>query len=247
MIGKKVRAKHIFKDDNRTVISALDFGAFMGSVKGLENPREIVTKVISGGADALIMAPGFAKATWDIFGGKAGLILRVTGGCSKFNKDSSHHILTTSVKEACMLGADAVCNMVFVGSSHEQQMFQTMQVLSEECYKYGLLLLTELLPGDSNKAYDSEWIDLCVRLGYEYGADVIKTYYTKENYKSIAGNCPVPVVMAGGPKGSDIFEDVRNAINEGASGVAIGRNIFQSDSPQNTVSEIGKLVHGGLI
>jgi DhnA family fructose-bisphosphate aldolase class Ia len=76
MIGKNIRLKHIFKDDNRTVVSALDYGAFVGTVKGLDKPRDIVQKVVSGGADALIMTPGFARATWDIFAGKAGLILR---------------------------------------------------------------------------------------------------------------------------------------------------------------------------
>lgn len=243
MIGKNVRLKHIFKDDNKAVISALDFGAFVGTVKGLENPRDIVTKVINGGADALIMTPGFAKATWDIFAGKAGLILRVTGGCSKFNTANSQHTLTTSVKEACSLGADAVCNMVFIGDKNEQSMFETMQILGEECYKYGLVLFTELLPGDINKLYDYEWIDSCVRLGYEYGADAIKTYYTNENYESIVRNCPVPVVMAGGPKDTNVYVNIKNAISKGASGVAIGRNIFQSENPEETVREIIELVH----
>jgi len=210
MIGKGIRLKHIFKDDNKTVISALDFGSFVGTVKGIENPRDIVSKVVNGGADALIMTEGFAKATWDIFGGKSGLIMRVTGGCSKFNKSSSLHTLVTSVKEACMLGADAVCNMIFLSDSNEQRMFEIMQTLSEECYKYGLVLFTELLPGDFNKSYDYEWIDSCVRLGYEYGADAIKTYYSNENYRSIVKNCPVPVVMAGGSKDVNIFTNIKN-------------------------------------
>lgn len=243
MIGKNIRLKHIFKDDNRTVISALDFGAFVGTVKGLENPRDIVTKVVHGGADALIMTPGFARATWDIFAGKTGLILRVTGGCSKFNTENSLNILTTSVKEACLLGADAVCNMIFIGDKNEQKMFETMQTLGEECYKYGLVLFTELLPGDFNKSFDHDWIDSCVRLGYEFGADAIKTYYTNDNYESIVKNCPVPVVMAGGPKDTNVFTNIKNAISKGASGVAVGRNIFQSADPEKTVREIAGLVH----
>lgn len=247
MIGKKIRLKHIFKDDNKAVISALDFGAFAGTVKGLDKPRDIVQKVVDGGADAIIMNPGFAKATWDIFGDKAGLILRVTGGCSKFNTSSSLHTLTTSVREACILGADAVCNMVFVGDKHEQEMFETMQVLSEECYKYGLVLFTELLPSNFEKSYDYEWIDSCVRLGFEYGADVIKTYYSNDNYEEIVRNCPVPVVMAGGAKDKSIYTIIENAMDKGASGVAIGRNIFQSEDPKLTVGEIVKLVHGNKI
>lgn len=245
MIGKAIRMKRIFKDDNKAVISALDFGSFVGTVKGLEQPRTIVKKIVDGGADAFIMTPGFARATHDIFAGKAGLIMRVTGGCSKFNTSSGLHTLTTSVQEANLLGADAVCNMVFVGHEEEQRMFEIMQGLSEECHKYGLLLFAELLPSDFNKSYDSEWIDLCVRLGYEYGADVIKTYYTPDNYSEIVKNCPVPVVMAGGPKDCSIYDNVKRAITEGASGVAIGRNIFQSEDPTKTVSELVNIVHGG--
>jgi len=243
MIGKKIRLRHIFKEDNKTVISALDYGAFMGSVKGLKKPREIVEKVIEGGADALIMTPGFVKATWDIFGGRAGLILRVTGGCSKFNISDSTHILTSSVKEACILGADAVCNMVFIGHENEQKMFENMQILGEECYKYGMVLFTELLPGNWDKSFDPEWIDICVRMGFEYGADVVKTYYTKEGYEDIVRNCPVPVVMAGGPKDVNVLDCVKNAIKKGASGVAIGRNIFQSEEPKKTIQESVKIVH----
>ncbi|HBT16913.1 MAG TPA: fructose-bisphosphate aldolase, partial [Firmicutes bacterium] len=76
MIGKAIRMKRIFKDDNKAVISALDFGAFVGTVKGIEKPRSIVKKIVDGGADALLMTPGFAKATHDLFAGKAGLIMR---------------------------------------------------------------------------------------------------------------------------------------------------------------------------
>jgi class I fructose-bisphosphate aldolase/fructose-bisphosphate aldolase/2-amino-3,7-dideoxy-D-threo-hept-6-ulosonate synthase len=209
----------------------------------LDKPRNIVQEVVNGGADALIMTPGFARATWDIFAGKAGLILRVTGGKSKFNNENIMHTLTTSVKEACLLGADAVCNMIFLGDKDEQKMFEIMQVLGEQCYKYGLVLFTELLPGNFEKSFDHDWIDSCVRLGFEYGADVIKTYYTNENYEDIVNSCPVPVVMAGGPKDTNIYTMIENAINKGASGVAIGRNIFQSENPSKTVSEIVKFVH----
>jgi len=244
MIGKAIRMRRIFKEDHKTVISALDFGAFAGTVKGIEKPRAIVEQVIKGGADALIMTPGFARATYDLFAGKAGLIMRVTGGCSTVSKSDGLHTLTASVAEANMLGADAVCNMIFVGHEREPRMFEIMQQLREDCLRYGLVLVAELLPADFSNSYDHDLIDLCVRLGYEHGADVIKTYYTPKNYHEIVSNCPVPVVMAGGPKDCGIYDSVTKAMRDGASGVAIGRNIFQSDDPAKTVADIVKIVHG---
>ncbi|MBQ8851320.1 MAG: hypothetical protein IJZ66_02605, partial [Oscillibacter sp.] len=125
MSGKEIRMRRIFKDDGKTVISALDMGMFSGTVPGLEDVRAITKTVVDAGADAIICGPGWAKATADIYGGKGGLILRITGGVTRHTKDSLNHTLTTTVEEAVALGADAVMNMVFVGDEsnpheHEQ-------------------------------------------------------------------------------------------------------------------------------
>jgi class I fructose-bisphosphate aldolase/fructose-bisphosphate aldolase/2-amino-3,7-dideoxy-D-threo-hept-6-ulosonate synthase len=243
MTGKNIRMRRIFKEDGKSVITALDFGAFFGSVHGLENPRKIVKEVVDGGADALIMTAGFARSTHDLFAGKAALILRVTGGTSKFGKRGMDHRMITTVQEAVALGADAIMNMIFVGSEHENEMFENMKDLSAECRKYGIVLFTELLPANFDQQFDRDWIDSCVRLGFEYGADAVKTYYPSEGYKEIIENCPIPVVMAGGPKNANMFDNVRNAISAGAAGVAIGRNIYESENPKTTVEELVRLVH----
>ena len=247
MSGKAIRMRRIFREDGKTVISALDFGAFNGGVAGLENPRDIVEKVINGGADALIMTPGFARATHDLFAGRAALIIRVTGGASKFGSRGLEHKLMVSVKEAVALGADAVMNMIFVGADNENEMFENMRCLSEECRKYGMVLFTELLPANFEHQFDREWIDSCVRMGFEYGADAIKTYIASEGYEEIVRNCPIPVVMAGGPKSNDMFDNVRIAMGSGAAGVAIGRNIYESANPRQTVENLVKLVHTGEV
>ncbi len=244
MTGKNIRMKRIYKDDGKAVISALDYAMYYGTVPGLENARNIVTKVVQGGADALIMSPGFAKATWDLYAGKAGLILRVTGGASKFSGQPLRHSLTTSVEEAVALGADAVMNMVFVGAEHEHDMLVAMKELSWECHKYGMVLFTELLPTNFEDICAPEWIDSCIRLGYEYGADAVKTYIARENYADMVSNCPVPVVMAGGPKTADPFDMVREAMKANAAGVAIGRNIYGTENPEETVRKIAAIVHG---
>lgn len=242
-MGKAVRLKRIFRDNGKTVISALDFGGFMGPVQGLENPRRIVKKVVDAGADAVIVHPGFARETHDIYGGKAGLILRITGGCSRYSPDGSFHTMTSSVEEAVCMGADAVCVMVIIGAQREHQMLENLGHIIIDAGKYGMPVVAELLP-DYEHSYDPEWVGVCARMGFEMGADVVKTYYCGPNYAEVIKNCPIPVVMAGGPKNTDIFNNIRNAMADGASGVAIGRNIFQADDPFEYTQKIISLVHG---
>lgn len=243
MSGKAIRLKRIFKDDGRTVISALDFGGFMGPVPGLEVPKDIAGKVVRGGADAVIVNPGFAREASEVYGGKVGLIMRITGGASKFSPDGSNHVLISSVGEAVRLGADAVCVMVIIGAQQEHAMLANLGRVVEEANRFGIPVVAELLP-EYEHSFDPEWVGVCARLGFELGADVIKTYYCGPEYAQVVANCPIPIVMAGGPKNSDIFMNIGGALQAGAAGVAIGRNIFQAPDPYEYTRKIVRLVHG---
>ncbi len=243
MSGKETRLKRIFKEDGKTVISALDFGGFMGPVPGLEDPKGIAAKVVAGGADAVIMNPGFAQETAAVYGGKAGLILRITGGASKFSPDGSNHVMTSSVEEAVRLGADAVCVMVIIGAKEEHAMLANLGRVVQDANRFGMPVVAELLP-EFEHSFDPEWVGVCARLGFELGADVIKTYYCGPEYKDVVANCPIPIVMAGGPKNADIFTNIKGALEAGAAGVAIGRNIFQAPDPLEYTQRIVELVHG---
>ncbi len=244
MTGKQIRMKRIFKEDGKCVISALDMGMFNGTVSGLENPRAITKIVVDAGADAIIVGPGWAKATWDLYANKAALILRVTGGVSRFSSDPGCHTLTTTVEEAVALGADAVMNMVFIGDPvNEHRQLEQMKELSLECHKYGMVLFTELLHANYDDQSDPEWIDACMRAGFEYGADAVKILYSRENYDKIIRTCPVPVVMAGGPKSADLYELVQNTIDAGGAGCAIGRNVYGSANPAEAIQKLVQIVH----
>lgn len=247
MSGKEIRMRRIFKDDGKTVISALDMGMFNGTVAGLEDVRAITKTVVEAGADAIIVGPGWAKATADIYGGKCGLILRVTGGVTRYTKNSLAHTLTTTVEEAVALGADAVMNMIFVGdecnpAEHEQ--LTLMKELSWECHKYGMVLFPELLHTNWDDQSDPEWIDACVRAGFEYGADAVKVLYARENFDRIIQSCPIPVVMAGGPKSASLEQMVQDTIRAGGKGCAIGRNVYGSDNPAGRIQALRRIVHG---
>ena len=243
MSGKAIRLKRIFKDDGKTVISALDFGGFMGPVPGLEVPRDIVGKVVAGGADAIIVNPGFAREAADVYGGKVGLIMRITGGASKFSPDGSNHVMISSVEEAVRLGADAVCVMVIIGAQEEHAMLANLGYVVEEANRLGIPVVAELLP-DFDHSFEPEWVGVCARLGFELGADVIKTYYCGVEYADVVASCPIPIVMAGGPKSADVFANIEGALQAGAAGVAIGRNIFQAPDPHAYTRKISKIVHG---
>ena len=245
MSGKEIRKRRIFKDDGRTVISALDMGMFNGTVPGLEDVRAITQTVVDAGVDAIIVGPGWAKATADIFGGKCGLILRVTGGVTPFSADPLAHSLTTTVEEAIALGADAIMSMVFVGDEkNEHHQLELLGKLSWECHKYGLVFIPELLNTNWDDQNDPKWIDACMRAGFEYGADAIKILYAHDNFPQIVKTCPVPVIMAGGPKSARLQDMVREAVQAGGSGCAIGRNIYGSEDPAAVIKMLRETVHG---
>ncbi len=243
MTGVNVRLGRILKD-GRSVVCPLDYGGFMGPVEGIHEPAAIVDAVVAGGADALLVNPGLARSEWRRYAGKAGLIVRVTGGSTKYNPNQTYHTLVCDVREACAIGADAVCIMVFAGSEQEQEMFHTMSQVIYEAHSLGIPVLAEVLPAAPDHKFDAEWIAVCARVGYELGADMIKTYFSPVGFDAIVRACPVPIVIAGGPKTSNARDTARQAIACGAAGVAFGRNVFQSGDPEAEVRALRAVVHG---
>ena len=245
--GKEVRMRRIFKEDGKTVISALDMGLFNATVPGLEDVRAITKAVVDAGADAIICGPGWAQATADIYGGKCGLILRVTGGVTRYSKNALNHTLAVSVEEAVALGADAVMNMVFVGEEYnpsEHEQITLMKELRWECHKYGMPLFPELLHTNWDDQTDPDWIDACARCGFEYGADAVKVLCAGKDFDKVVAACPVPVVMAGGPKTGSLEDIVRYSVECGGKGCAIGRNVYGSEDPAARIKALRAIVHG---
>ncbi|OPZ63950.1 MAG: putative aldolase LsrF [Firmicutes bacterium ADurb.Bin506] len=243
MTGIDVRMRRIFPD-GKSVVCPLDFGGFVGMVPGLNDPAEAVAKVVEGGADAILVNPGMARSEWSTYAGRTGLIVRVTGGASRLNKRGGYHVLTCSVEEACAIGADAVCIMVFVGDPEEQEMFATMGQVISDAHALGLPVMAELLPADFENSFKEDQVSLCARVGYELGADIIKTYYSETGFDGIVKACRVPIVIAGGPKVADPATVVKQAMECGAAGIAFGRNVYQAPDPTARVRELYEIVHG---
>ena len=240
--GMKNRMARIFKpNDNRTVMLAVDHGYFLGPTERLEIPSKTIDPLIPY-ADSLMLTRGVlrtsVKSTSDL-----PIVLRVSGGVSIISKDLSNEAITTSIEDAIRVNASAVTLSIFVGAEHEHQSLINLARLVNEGERYGIPVLAVTAVG-KEMARDARYLSLACRIAAELGAHMVKTYYC-ENFEKVVEACPVPVIIAGGKKTSelDALQLTYNAIQHGASGVDMGRNIWQSDYPIAMLKAVRAIVH----
>jgi len=254
-IGKKLRLGRIFRRDGRTLIVAMDHAHIAGPMPGLEKPGETIEKVIEGGADAIMTNFGVIRQFYDLMHGRVATMLRIDGGTSiygleEFAKMTEWNMLY-SVEEAVKMGVDGVVAMAFLGAPCESATLNILGNLAEKCEEWGMPLLAETLPMPGEKIknpYDVEHVSVAARIGQEYGADFIKTYYTgsQDSFKKVTETCPIPVLIAGGPimdTAKDVLEVVKGAMDAGGRGVCFGRNIWQYEDPTAMTRAIAKIIH----
>jgi predicted phospho-2-dehydro-3-deoxyheptonate aldolase len=223
----------------------MDHGITSGPIQGLEEPDRIIEK-IKGYVDAIILHKGIAKHSRLIAGFEGGLIIHLSGSTSL--GDPNDKRLVSSVEGAIRLGGDAVSVHVNVGSPTEGRQLEILGRVSEVCDSWGIPLLAMMYPrGEGINERDIRNVKHAVRVGYELGADIIKTNFTGsiDSFIEVTENCPVPIVVAGGSKISDkeLLAEVKSAILAGASGAAIGRNVFQHSRPDLIVKSLNKIIH----
>jgi fructose-bisphosphate aldolase / 2-amino-3,7-dideoxy-D-threo-hept-6-ulosonate synthase len=249
MNGKTRRMKRIFQQDNRTVIVPMDHGVTIGPIQGITNMQQTINQLIKGGVDAVLVHKGIAKAV-DING--TGLIVMLSGA-SNLSPNMNSKVQVCSVQEAIRIGADAVSVHVNVGAQDENKMLSDLGKVAEECDLFGMPLLAMMYPRGP-KITDEHALDVvahAARIGAELGADIIKTNYTGtiESFKHVTESCPVPVVIAGGPKcksQTEILQTTSDAIKAGAAGLSIGRNVFQCENQALIVKALSAIVHKGV-
>jgi len=249
-IGKRVRIERITdRKSGNSLIIPLDHGISIGPVKGLTNLAETVDKVAEGGANAVLMQKGMIAHGHRGYGRDIGLIIHMSASTS-LGPDPNNKVQVCTVEEAIQMGADAVSVHINIGSETEAEQLRKLGNVAERCNAWGMPLLAMMYPrGKSIKdQFDAETVAHVARAGAELGADVIKTNYTgdPDSFKKVVQGCPVPVVIAGGPKTKtdrDILEMVRGAIDAGARGAAIGRNVFQHANPTKMTRAVSKIVH----
>ncbi|MCW7075282.1 MAG: 2-amino-3,7-dideoxy-D-threo-hept-6-ulosonate synthase [Candidatus Methanospirare jalkutatii] len=252
-IGKRIRMERIIdRKSKRSVIVPMDHGVTLGPVRGLEDMRKAVNAVAEGGANAVLLHKGIVFAGHRGYGKDIGLILHISAS-TNLGPDPLNKVLVASVEEGIKLGADAISIHVNVGAENEPEMLQALGAVAMECEEWGMPLLAMMYPrGPKVKSeHDAEMVKHAARVGAELGADIIKTNYTgdPDSFKEVVRSCPVPVIIAGGPKANtdeEVLQMVEGAIEAGASGVSIGRNIFQHDDPTKMTQAISKIVHEGF-
>jgi len=248
-VGKRIRIERIIERKSRnTVIVPMDHGLSMGPIEGIVNMPDTINAVAEGGANAVVIHKGIVPFGHRGYGKDVGLIVHLSGSTS-LGPDPNEKVQVCKVEEAIKLGADAVSVHINIGSKTEAEQLKKLGEVSRTCKEWGMPLLTMMYPrGDGIDQFSEKAVALAVRAGAELGADIVKTNFTGsvETFKRVTEGCPVPVVVAGGPKmGSDeeILKMVENAIEAGARGVAIGRNVFQANNPIKMTRAISMVVH----
>ena len=243
--GMQNRLARIFRPDTgKTVMLAIDHGYFQGPTTGLERVDLTITPLVPY-ADALMVTRGILRAVIPPVM-RNGLVLRASGGPSIL-KDLSNEQIAMDVEDAVRLGASAIAVQVFIGGEFETQSVHNMTRLVDAGLRYGIPVLAVTAVG-RDMVRDARYLGLATRICAELGAQIVKTYFCKEDFENVTAGCPVPIVMAGGKK-IDELEALRmasQAVRQGAAGIDMGRNIFQSGSPIGMIHAVGKVVHDNV-
>ena len=243
--GMKNRLAQLIQPDGRVLFLPIDHGYFQGPTRKLEEPGKTIEPILPY-ADAIMLTRGILRSCVDPNNTKP-IILRVSGGTSMARQEElDQEGITTSVREAIRLNASAVSMSIFVGSEHEHQTLLNLSNLVNECEEYGIPVMAVTAVGKELEKREARYLALACRIAAELGARVVKTYYCREGFEKVVRGCPVPVVMAGGPKVEtelEVFEFIYDGIQKGSIGVNLGRNIWQSDYPVAMIRAIRSIIH----
>jgi putative autoinducer-2 (AI-2) aldolase len=240
--GMQNRLARIFNSaSGRTVMLAIDHGYFQGPTTGLERVDVKIVPLIPF-TDALMLTRGMLRTTIPS-AYSHGIVLRASGGPSIL-KELSNEQIAVDIEDAVRLNVSAMAVQVFIGGEFETQSVHNMTRLVDLGNRYGVAVLGVTAVG-KNMTRDAKYLRLACRICAELGAHVVKTYYVAEGFETVTASCPVPIVMAGGKKLAelDALAMAYRAVVEGAAGVDMGRNIFQSESPAAMIQAVRKVVH----
>lgn len=239
------RLSRIFRSDSkRCVMLAVDHGYFLGPTYRLEVPRRTITPLLNH-ADSLMLTRGVLRTSVNS-NTNIPIVLRVSGGTSILGEDLSNETITTSIDDAIRLNASCLALSIFVGSKYEHQTLSNLAKLVDQGEKYGIPILAVTAVG-KEMARDARYLGLACRIAAELGAQLVKTYYCQD-FEKVTESCPVPVIIAGGkklPSEKDVLRLAHDSLKAGASGVDMGRNIWQSDNPVAMIQAVKSIVHEG--
>jgi putative autoinducer-2 (AI-2) aldolase len=229
----------------RTVMLAVDHGYFQGPTTGLERIDLSIVPLLPF-CDALFCTRGILRSVIPAESQKP-MVLRASGGPSILREDLSDEQIAMDMEDAVRLNAAGIGIQVFIGGEHETRSIHNMTKLVDAGLRYGMPVMGVTAVG-KNMVRDAKYFRLACRIIAELGAQYVKTYYVDDGFETVTASCPVPIVMAGGKKLPELeaLAMAYNAVQQGAAGVDMGRNIFQSDAPQAMISAVHAVVHKNL-
>jgi 3-hydroxy-5-phosphonooxypentane-2,4-dione thiolase len=240
--GMQNRLARVFNPaSGRTVMLAIDHGYFQGPTTGLERVDVNILPLLPY-TNALMLTRGVLRAIVPS-SFTSGVVLRASGGPSIL-KELSNEQLAVDIEDAVRLNVSALAVQVYIGGDYETQTVHNMTRLVDAGLRYGIPVLGVTAVG-KNMVRDAKYFRLACRICAELGAQFVKTYYVTEGFDTVTASCPVPIVMAGGKKLPEIdaLTMAHRAVSEGAAGVDMGRNIFQSEAPAAMIQAVAKVVH----
>jgi putative autoinducer-2 (AI-2) aldolase len=228
--------------DGHTVMLAVDHGYFMGPTTGLENIKNMTDPLIKY-ADTLMLTRGALRNYIDPKT-KIPIVLRVSGGTSILNENNLlHEGIIVDIEDAIRLNVSGIAFSILVGQSFERDTILGMTGYIDECERYGIPVLAVTAVG-KGLGKDAKYLSLASRMAAELGAHIVKTYYCKD-FERVVDTCPVPIVIAGGKKmpEQEALQMAYDALQAGAIGVDMGRNVFQSSDPVGMIKAINAIIH----
>ncbi|MFZ0448938.1 MAG: 3-hydroxy-5-phosphonooxypentane-2,4-dione thiolase [Desulfatiglandaceae bacterium] len=242
--GMRNRLSQLIRDDGRCQFLPIDHGYFQGPTHCLERPGETIRDLLPY-ADGLFVTRGVLRTCVDPDEGTP-IILRVSGATSVVGKDLANEVITTSLEEMVRLNVAAVGLSIFVGSAYEKETLQNLAELVNRCEGYGIPVMAVTAVGKELSQRTARYLSLSCRIAAELGAKIVKTYYCEEDFDKVVSGCPVPVVMAGGPKcetALEVFQFVYDGLQKGAIGVNLGRNVWQHPHPVAMMKALNAVIH----
>ncbi|SPD71923.1 Uncharacterized aldolase LsrF [uncultured Desulfobacterium sp.] len=242
--GMRNRLSRLIKSDGHCQFLPIDHGYFQGPTRCLERPQETIRDLLPY-ADGLFVTRGMLRASIDP-DIETPIILRVSGGTSVVGQDLANEVVTTSVEEMIRLNVAAVGLSIFVGTEYEKQTLKNLADLVDMCEGCGIPVMAVTAVGKELEKRTARYLALSCRIAAELGAKIVKTYYSAEDFDKVTNGCPVPVVIAGGPRCDtemEVFDFVYDGMQKGAIGVNLGRNVWQHQHPVAMMKALNSIIH----
>jgi predicted phospho-2-dehydro-3-deoxyheptonate aldolase len=253
MSGKEIRLKRLFKNSDRILIVAMDHGTTLGPIDGLVDMKKAVRSVFEGNTDAVVVHKGLMRDISKVIDSQSGELIIHLSASTEMSPHINRKDLVSTVEHAIRLGASGISIHVNLGNEYEPEMLKHLGKVSEECDQWGMPLLAMMYVRDGSKEneFNPDKIKHAARVAEELGADIVKVNYTgsPETFSQITNAVNIPVVIAGGPKidsTADLLGMIADAVDAGAAGVSIGRNVFQAENPALLSADIRKILDEGI-